>query len=171
MVDMNPACTSTQCSFTPPVNLENLTYTWKIQSYGPGGYGLWSGARTFKVNVPVPQQTRMIYPTSPASATPTYVWQMTAYTTWYYLWVEGPSGTVIKTWYDASVCSGNVCSVTPSVVLPNGTYTVWVQTKGAGGYGPWSNAVTFTVTGSTAVPANMSSVPATPTPEPTFVPK
>jgi hypothetical protein len=79
--------------------------------------------------------------------TPAYSWKAVSGATWYYLYVNGPSGNVIKTWYQASaVCSGDMCSVTPSVTLTGSNYTWWVRTYNSVGYGPWSAGLTFTVT-------------------------
>ena len=66
--------------------------------------------------------------------------------TWYYLWVNGPSGNVFKMWYQASsVCSGGTCSITPDLTLAGGAHTWWVQTWNEGGYGPWSDGMSFSL--------------------------
>jgi hypothetical protein len=73
--------------------------------------------------------------------------------TWYYLWVNGPSGNVIKQWYEASaVCSASTCSVTPATSLSGGDHTWWIQTWNPVGYGPWSAGMNFTAApGATAL--------------------
>lgn len=77
---------------------------------------------------------------------PTYTWNVATDATWYYLWVNGPSGNVIKQWYDASlICSAGTCSATPNIVLAAGNFTWWIQTWNSAGYGPWSSGMSFTV--------------------------
>src|SRR6185295_7515010 len=83
------------------------------------------------------------------TATPAYQWGAVAGSTWYQLWVNGPSGTVVQQWYtnQQANCPGGAgtCSVTPTVQLQNGAHQWWVQTYDASGYGPWSAAKAFTV--------------------------
>jgi len=65
---------------------------------------------------------------------------------WYYLWIDGPSGNVFKKWYQtSSLCSAGVCSVTPDLTLAGGAHTWRVQTWNDGGYGPWSDGMTFSL--------------------------
>ena len=77
---------------------------------------------------------------------PTYQWNRVSGATWYYLWVNGPSGTpLIQQWYQASViCSAGLCSATPSIPLGGGTHNWWIQTWNSAGFGPWSDVKTFT---------------------------
>ena len=74
------------------------------------------------------------------ASTPTYTWNEVPEATWYYLWVNGPSGNVIKTWYTPAQanCNGTTCSVTPTTALTAGAHTWWVQTWNEEGLGPWS---------------------------------
>lgn len=66
--------------------------------------------------------------------------------TWYYLWVNGPSGNVIKQWVQASnACNNGTCSVRFPITLRGGSYTWWVQTWNPGGYGPWSDGMSFSL--------------------------
>ncbi len=139
-------CT-TSCSVTPDITLTNGTsYNWWIQTWNPGGTGPWSDAMSFNVAIPLPGKATLTSPNGTISTTkPTYTWTPVTGSTWYYLSVKGPSGPVIQTWYDASVCTTS-CSVTPTTALANGTnYTWWVQTWNPGGTGPWSDAMSFNV--------------------------
>jgi glucose/arabinose dehydrogenase len=107
---------------------------------------------------------RVIYMLPPAKATlvspsgaitntqPTFSWNevrsnsQNDAATWYYLWINGPSGNVFKTWYQASsVCSGGICSITPNLTLAGGAHTWWIQTWNDGGYGPWSDGMAFSL--------------------------
>ncbi len=104
-----------------------------------------NGQRVRKAGVPTVPATTLIAPSGIIeSATPTYTWNKVSAATWYYLWVEDPSGTpVIQTWYPASVCGATTCSVTPAVPVSGGTYKWWVQTWNSNGYGPWSSPLSF----------------------------
>ncbi|MEW6400631.1 MAG: hypothetical protein AB1649_02465, partial [Chloroflexota bacterium] len=80
---------------------------------------------------------------------PTYQWGQVTGATWYYLWVNGPSGKVLDHWYQSSsICGAGLCSINPGVTLGGGNHTWWVQTWNSAGYGPWSSAKNFT----TAIP-------------------
>jgi hypothetical protein len=101
-------------------------------------------------------------PTAPAAATlispsnnigsnynPAYTWDKVESATWYYLWVDGPSGNVIKRWYtaaEAGCVSTSTCSVPSPASLVGGTYTWWIQTWSDVGYGPWSVGKAFNTT-------------------------
>ncbi len=77
---------------------------------------------------------------------PTYTWGAVASATWYYLWVNGPSGNVIARWYPSdAVCAGPACAVTPETELALGKHTGWVRTWNPAGYGPWSSGLDFTI--------------------------
>ena len=81
-----------------------------------------------------------------ATSTPTYTWELVNGSTYYRLWVSGPSGKIIGEWYKAAdLCSGEICRVTPSVVLIDGTYWWWILTWNPSGYGPWSASQSFAV--------------------------
>jgi hypothetical protein len=133
-------CSGGTCSITPAVTLANGAHTWWIQTWNGAGYGPWSAGMTF-----TPGAAILTAPTGTISThTPTYSWNEVTGMTWYYLWVNGPSGNVIKQWYEAStVCSGGTCSVTPATTLASGAHTWWIQTWNSSGYGPWSSAMNF----------------------------
>jgi len=108
---------------------------------------------SFSLPIPKPPvAATLVSPSgSITNTTPAYTWNAVLDSaqgdaaTWYYLWVDGPSGNVIKQWYQASaVCSGATCSVTPIVALGSGNHTWWIQTWNATGYGPWSSGMDFT---------------------------
>ncbi len=83
------------------------------------------------------------------NAMPTYTWNAMTGATWYYLWVNRASTPVITQWYTAAQANcpagTDTCSVTPGTALANGAHTWWIQPYGAGGYGPWSSGLAFTV--------------------------
>lgn len=138
-------CSGGTCSVEHPTSLGAGAHTWWVQTWSAGGYGPWSGGMTFTMTPPG-QAT----PGSPsgtvADHTPTYTWNAASGATWYYLWVDGPSGNVIQQWLQAGdVCTGNTCYFTPATNLSSGVHTWWVRTWSSAGYGPWSSARSFTV--------------------------
>ncbi len=115
-------------------------------AYRPGVYTRVSQYGSWVNGVIGP--TTLVSPSgSIGTNTPTYIWNAVNTMTYYYLWVNGPSGNVIKQWYTAAEagCSSGTgtCSVTPATVLGSGTHTWWVQTWNPAGLGPWSAAMTF----------------------------
>ena len=89
-----------------------------------------------------------ILPSGMTGKKPNFIWREVSSASWYYLWVNDPSGTpVIQQWYTAAQVgcpagTGN-CTVSPSVALPNGTYTWWILAWNENGYGPWSSSLKF----------------------------
>jgi uncharacterized protein YjiK len=147
------SCGGSNCSVTPAgLTLSSGNYTWWIQTWNDAGYGPWSEGMTFNLPAPpLPGKATLISPSgSIGTNIPAYSWNAVNGATWYYLWVDGPSGNVIKQWYTAAqvgCASGTgTCSITPTVTLNSGTYTWWIQTWNDAGYGPWSDAMTFAPT-------------------------
>ena len=96
----------------------------------------------------LPGQVTLSGPTGGLSTNqPTYSWSAVPDATWYSLYVNGPSGNVIKQWYSSAEanCTETSCSVIPTTVLEAGAHRWWVQTYNSAGYGPWSEEVSFTV--------------------------
>jgi glucose/arabinose dehydrogenase len=173
-------CPST-CSVTSPL-LGGGTYSWYVQTYGPGGYGPWSNtvgsviqpvrfSTTTTLSAATSLSPGTVNPATPTDIgtnyTPTYSWDKIASATWYHLYVSGPSGVVLDQWYQASSICPSTCSVT-SPLLGGGTYSWYVQTYGPAGYGPWSNTtgsviqpVRFT-TATPAIPAGATLTLPTP---------
>jgi hypothetical protein len=80
---------------------------------------------------------------------PTYIWNEVSGSTWYYLWVDGPSGNILQQWYtsEQANCNGTTCSIANTTLgLDGGVYTWWVQTWNEAGFGPWSDGMTFSPT-------------------------
>lgn len=154
-VQASNACNNGTCSVRSPITLRGGSYTWWVQTWNPGGYGPWSDGLRFSLPlVKPPAGTTLILPTGDITDTqPTYSWnkapvsEQAGAATWYYLWVNGPSGNVIKQWVQASaVCNATTCSVTPDTSLGAGAHTWWVRTWNQGGYGPWSDGLSLHVT-------------------------
>jgi hypothetical protein len=144
-------CVGGNCSVTPSTTLTSGNYTWWVRTWNSYGYGPWSAGKTFTVSLP-PLATSLILPSGTiGDTTPPYIWSAVSSATWYYLWVNGPSGNVLKQWYSSAQanCGGGACAVTPTTTLAAGNYTWWVQTWNSGGYGPWSAGMSLTVSGCT----------------------
>ena len=78
---------------------------------------------------------------------PSFRWEHTSRTSWYYLWVGGQNGHVFDGWFswDTS-CLTYTCAASPLTDLPPGHYTWWVQGwSPVYGYSEWSNPLTFNV--------------------------
>jgi hypothetical protein len=114
-------------------------YYWEIRASNAGGTKLaddgtwWS----FTVSDLIGTAT-LLSPTGVINdSTPTYRWNEVPNATWYYLWVEGPSGNVLKKWYEeTAICGGGTCQVLPRSVKP-GNHLVDTD-MGSVGCGPWA---------------------------------
>jgi choice-of-anchor C domain-containing protein len=163
-----PSGTGT-CSATPATALATGNHTWWIRTWNNLGYGPWSAGMAFNVVLPPPPgAANLVSPNGNTTDTlPSYTWNAVSGATHYYLWVNGPSGNVIKLWYLASnVCSGGTCSVENPTALKAGVHNWWIRTWNPGGYGPWSTAMSFTVNtpgAATLVSPNGNTNDATPT--------
>jgi hypothetical protein len=135
-------CSGSGCAITPAALLATGDHTWWVRGWNPQGNGAWSPGVAFTVPVSAgpPGKPALTAPTGSISdTTPTYTWERTDGSTWYRLWVDGPGGNVILQWYTAaSVCVGNVCSITPTTVLGSGAHQWWVRSWNWDGNGPWS---------------------------------
>ncbi|MCZ7544391.1 MAG: DUF11 domain-containing protein [Anaerolineae bacterium] len=154
-------CTASACMTTPSAALNNGEYDWWVRTYNASGWGQWSSAMHFTVNVPAPGAATLTYPTGNIGADnqPTYQWSDVANATWYQLYVSGPNSYVFNGWVqDANVCNGTTCSHDIGDVLANGAHTWYVRTYGPGGYGPWSPGMAFFV-GDPLPPAPMPQQP------------
>jgi hypothetical protein len=116
---------------------------------------------------PTPGAATLLSPSGTITTNrPTFTWNAVASATDYQLWVGDSQTALVNSSHPAaSVCSGATCSVTPSVTLPNGGRSWWIQARNAAGAGPWSSAMSFVVSGG----ATATATP-TPTPAPGGVP-
>jgi hypothetical protein len=93
-------CNGTACSVTNATpNLGAGTYTWRVQTWNE---------RDFALANPLPDQPTLIGPNnSTTDLTPNFTWNAVSSetgspATWYYLWIDGPSGKVLDKWYTAA---------------------------------------------------------------------
>jgi hypothetical protein len=142
-------CAASVCTVTPDIELDGGTHTWWVQTWNTAGYGPWSSAKIFNTTMPtLPGATTLIAPVNNIGTqrSPEYRWNEVMGATWYYLYVNGPSGKVLDKWYpESAICTASVCTVAPDIKSGGGTHTWWVQTWNSAGYGPWSSGMNFSV--------------------------
>jgi glucose/arabinose dehydrogenase/PKD repeat protein len=144
--------TGPTCSLSPGITLSVGSASFWIQARNGAGPGSWSSAGSFTIaasgGVPTTGPT-LTAPSGPQSdTTPAYQWNAVANATSYYLWVDGPSGNVVRTVYSAAqtnCASSSECSITPGTALALGSYKWWVQAQTSSGSSPWSAAMQFVV--------------------------
>jgi hypothetical protein len=149
-------CVGSTCSVAPGLSLASAQHTWWVQTRNGAGDGPWSNPLQFTQTAASTPPAPLL--TAPTGATsnpmPTYTWGSVSPATDYYLWINGPSGILLQQWYTAaSICTGSICSVTPSLALANGNHWWWVQAKNGSTTGPWSSGALFTVSGAAQPPA------------------
>lgn len=118
-------------------------YEYWVRTWGSDGYGPWSDGLSFTVSeVGTPPGVASLSSPSGtvASARPVFIWQAATNATWYrvyinrndvYHWQKWTQEATWTPWWNMTDYPGN--------------YEWWVRTWGAGGYGPWSNSLTFTI--------------------------
>lgn len=142
-------CGGGVCS-VEPLTISGGIYTWWVRGWYGGNFTAWSAPTYFQLPITAPTPTA---PTGTITTSqPTFSWNHVPSAYWFYLWVTNDAtGYVLDQWYNAyEVCVGGVCSVTPPLDLPDGSYTFWVQAWTplpftAGTYSPWSVGTSFTV--------------------------
>jgi alpha-L-fucosidase len=136
------------CTVAPGIPLASGSGKWWLLTWNSYGYGPWSDGMSFTVPAPVPPDKVTL--TSPLESItpnnwPAFTWNVASDGTWYLLWVNDSIGNRINNWYSAATnCSGGSCSVAPGTALGAGPVKWWVQSWSPNGYGPWSEAGTFT---------------------------
>ena len=141
-------CAGLTCGYTwADIGLANGSYGWRMQDYGAYGYGLWTAAQGFVLNIPY-----SVILGQPASTLPawdnSFHWTGIPGATWYLIQVQNAGGTAIKNkWVTAaSTCTGLNCNYTwADIALANGSYHWRIQDYGAYGYGLWSGIQDFTL--------------------------
>lgn len=119
--------------------------------YQPAGSGAWNQiTQTYTAADEVGGPPGPAVPLAPsgngAGASPDFSWEAVDGATWYRLWVDDGSRTVLTRWYRAGQAgcdAAAVCTVSPTLSI-GGTGRWWVRTWSPDGYGPWSSARSFT---------------------------
>jgi len=145
-------CGKTKCEKTPNLSLAAGDYTWLILTRNANGEGEWSEPMSFTVVAPPPPPGAAT-PVSPSGSllaglvTPIFAWSGVYNASAYRLAIKKADGSpVFDQWVGAEeVCSGITCQVTPALALAGGDYLWLVQTRNAGGNGPESSPLAFTI--------------------------
>jgi RHS repeat-associated protein len=144
------ASCGTTCSVTPTTALTAGTYTWSVKAMNAAG-STWSSSLSFTYGS-VPAPPTLVSPSGPmTTVTPTFVWNVSAGATEYWIDVRNASNVAkYQALLTASVyCQGQqgqLCQVSPGVTLAAGDFTWAVQAKNSAGTN-WSATTAFTVAG------------------------
>ncbi len=145
-------CDDGVCEFEPEgaYLFSDGSFTWWVLTWSDAGHGPWSVPLVYIIQEPpAPTAATLVAPNGDSNAAPTYVWEAVPSSTWYWLWVDGPSGNAIAQWYTSAaagcVDGAGQCSVTSPVALGSGSHIWWIQTWNNFDYGPWSSGMTFNV--------------------------
>ncbi|HRP62793.1 MAG TPA: hypothetical protein PK400_05840, partial [Phycisphaerales bacterium] len=138
-------CEDGMCEVTPNVTLPRGAGRWWVQPWNEAEkHGPWSSAMLYTIKLETPVQS------SPSGNTtdvqPTYEWKATPHATWYQLWVNDVTGTVVNQWYtvDQLTYSAGAFSIPPNVNIALGNATWWVRAWSAPLlHSPWSAPMNF----------------------------
>ena len=132
----------------------------------------WSSADySFTAYVfPAPATPQVTLSGTLSTTTPRFTWTGDAAATWYRVWLQSTSGSVLTSaWFVSSdVCSGTSCGYTHGSPLPMGSYYFWVMAYGPGGYSSWSPRADISLSLAAAQTTLMAPL-GTGTQTPTFV--
>lgn len=140
------SCDAVACSLDSPVVLADGSYTWYLASRIGANDSPLSDAENFTIVASV-----LVYMTSPLGeineSQPVFVWDEIPGAVTYKLYVSSnPADAVyVLTYQSSTVCSAGVCTVTPTLTLPNGEHAWYLQTDDGLVTGPWSDAALFNV--------------------------
>ena len=128
----------------PPGVLPDGTYTWRVALHNEGGWGTWSGFRTFTLSSATPPSApQLLAPVNGSaidSANVVLTWQSVAGADSYRIQISQNAGEA----HAASSLTGTAYTV-PAGVLASGTYSWQAAAHSSGGWSPWSDAVSFQV--------------------------
>jgi hypothetical protein len=154
-------CVGDRCTATPDIELERGTYSWLVVAFDGAGNQTTSSTIRIDVDVPAPPTTpSLISPSGTVTTrTPTFTWDVVPGATWYYLQVNGADNTLIGQWYSAlDVCPGEICALTVTRPIDNGTYTWSMQARNSMADSPFSSTQRFTIDAELAEPPGAASL-------------
>lgn len=139
-VDAQALCGDDGCYFTPgidllPYGLRNGQYRWWLQGWANGVLGEWNEGEPFTITAALP-----LLPVLSVNANqgrPTILWNDDVNAAVFHLVMVDSANSII---YDQlhdkrdGFCYGATCSLTPDLDLTPGTYQVYMQAWGAGGF-------------------------------------
>ncbi len=141
------------CSISPSTALAAGAARWWIKTWNTAGDGPWSDTMEFTISGGLPAAAVLLSPAGSISAsTPAFAWNAVSGSTWYLLWInDAASSPKVAQWYTAAqagcISGSGTCSVSSPTILPQGAARWWIQTWNTAGYGPWSDGMTFVVSG------------------------
>lgn len=142
------------CSVVSPLSLSAGAGRWWIQTWNENGYGPWSEGLSFTITgAGPPGKAVLVAPAGGiAAGRPVFAWNAVSGATWYYLWVSDASGTAkVQKWFTAAETgcrsSTGTCSILSPAAFSSGAFQWWIQAWNESGYGPWSERLSFTITG------------------------
>jgi len=125
-------------SWLSDVTREYGSYTWRLRSWAPGGFGPWSDPQAFTVGDVLPE----------APVTSDLVWDVALCRSaeWYHVWLKRNSGDYFVGWVaDADTLQNGDLRFYP-VSMPAGDYTLRIRPWATGRKtGAWSLPCEFTV--------------------------
>ncbi len=144
------------CSVPSPVDLRNGDYNLYVRSWGPGGLSMgdkggFAGPLTVQVAVPRPAAPTGMSVTIDNDR-PTISWHDDEGAAWYRVYIGEDNGSILHLdWHEKpAICNGMLCTFTPNLILTNGTFQIFVQAWGIGGYSEggfdgWGGPAEFTI--------------------------
>ncbi|MCK5904023.1 MAG: hypothetical protein KAG86_01980, partial [Gammaproteobacteria bacterium] len=141
------------CTYSTPTVLAKGSGGWWVQTWNSSGYGPWSNKASFNItNNKVPAAATLVAPIGSISRNtlPHLKWNAVQGSTWYYLWLNDGSETLVKEWWSASeagcasgtgICVAGPLNPVNQLTKDNGAW--WVRTWNKAGYGPWSQKASF----------------------------
>jgi hypothetical protein len=160
-----PTCLADTCTFNTGT-LPTAQYTAWVRATNSVGTSAWSLISIFTIGTPParPAQVTLVSPSGTTNVTtPTLTWNHVGPTADSYevvLYLVTPV-TVMFNDKAVTVVEGGcttTCSITVSPALADGYYRFFVRAYNGGGFGPWSAAMSFTVSQSLFAPSSVSII-------------
>jgi hypothetical protein len=146
------SCSGTVCTATGPTVAAG-NYSWYVMTWNPTGSGPWSLETKFSAaspSAPDPVNLRdaLTFPAQNQNLgttyNPTFTWKKVDNASYYRLYIVGPSGPVLDSWFQGSVyCGASSCAVPNAVTLGGGSYYWYVMSWNFAGISAWSDKTDF----------------------------
>ena len=137
-------------NWTPDTDLSGGNYTWRVDPWGPAGYGPWSTNSTFTIQGGVPNAVAPISPAGSvaAGAIQRYTWKTDPAATMYELYISKDGQLFLAQWF--TLADSVVDSTTGSFAVDVsghglGAYQWCVIGWSPDGYGCWSDGLRFQI--------------------------
>jgi hypothetical protein len=104
----------------------------------------------------LPTPPTPVSPTGTGAAPTEFTWSIDPgdSATWYRLEVDGPKGNILTHWYQKEVCSGGLCSASPTLPSSSGNHLWRVRGRSPREHSAWSVDQAFEIIGDVPGPAN-----------------